>query len=114
MEGGGVREVKTHLQQVHTIRLHAIHPLTDSLFHDLSGNLYRSKYTPFRRANDFDRRLGVFDGSALSTMTKNIAKEATGGVFGCKRPCTLTQSVLGEDATRCSHKHDLSAPVMIS
>ena len=34
--------------------------------------------------------------------------------FGCKRPWTLTKSVLGEDIARCSHKHDLGAPVMIS
>ena len=66
--GNEVREVITYLQQVHTIRLHAVHPLTYGFFHDWSGHLRRSKYTPLCCPDDFDRRLDVFDGPTLSTI----------------------------------------------
>lgn len=71
--------IVTYLQQVHTIRLHTIHPLTYGLFHDWSGHFRRSKYAPFCRTNDFDRRLDVFDGSTLSTDDKQKSKGSDKG-----------------------------------
>jgi len=64
-EGGGVQEVITYLQQVHTVRLHTVHSLTYSLFHDWPGDLCRPEYAPFCCSNDVDRRLDVFDSSTL-------------------------------------------------
>ena len=84
--GDGVREVTTYLQQVHTSRLHTIHPLTYGIFHDLTGHLRGSKHTPFRCADDVDRRLEVFDGSTLSTMTTGERRRNKGKWFGSKRP----------------------------
>jgi len=65
----------TYLQQIYAIRLHALHPLTYGLFHDWSGRHHRSKYAPFCCANDLDRRLEVFDSSALSTTEIIIIKK---------------------------------------
>lgn len=85
-----------HLQQVHTVGLHAIHPLTYSLFDELPGDFGGPKHAPFGRADDFDRGLDVLYGSALlrgEGINERRKKEEGGGKPGR----TLTQSVLGED-----------------
>jgi hypothetical protein len=56
---------ETHLQEVHAIGLHAIHPFTHSLFDGLTGDFHGPKDAPFGRADDSDRGLEVLYGSAL-------------------------------------------------
>ena len=68
-------EAMTHLQQVHTLRLHAVDSLTDGLLYDLSGNFYRSKYAPLCCANDFDRRCDIADSSTLTTVKNGRGKK---------------------------------------
>ena len=74
----------TYLQQVHAIRFHTIHPLADSLLHDLWRHFRWPENAPLCCANDFDFRSDIFDSSTLTTIQRGENKgrgrkrEATG------------------------------------
>lgn len=77
--GNGVRNKgKTHLQQVHSVRLHAVDSLTYGFLYDWPGHFHRSKYTPLCRANDLDRSCDILDSSTLTTVKKK-KKDGTRG-----------------------------------